>query len=101
MNVTYRNALISCTTDEFLDLCRKGLFDNGQGTAATGAAKGQSMPEFVRQGMTDVVPVYGCVVTLKDNSLPPETPVGRQSITATQNCDDGTVDLKYGRGSCE
>lgn len=97
MNVTYRNALITCTTDEFLDLCRKGLFDKERGAGAAG----QGMAEFVRQGMADVVPVYGCVVTLKDHTPSPEIPAGGPSITATQNCEDGAIDLKYGRGACE
>lgn len=99
MNVTYRNALISCTTDEFLDLCRKGLFDNGQGAA--GSSKGQGMAEFVRQGMADGVPVYGCAVALKDHAPRPDFPAGGQPITVTQNCEDGTIDLKCGRGACE
>ena len=94
MNVTYRDALITCTTDEFLDLCRKGLFNKERGTGLAG----QGMAEFVRQGMADVVPVYGCVVTLKDHVSPPEIPVGGQSITATQNCEDDTIDLKCGPG---
>ena len=100
MNVTYRDALITCTTDEFLDLCRKGLFDKERG-AVNGLENGQGMAEFVRQGMADVVPVYGCVVTLKDHTPSPEIPAGGQSITATQNCATGAIDLKYGRGACE
>ena len=58
MQVTYKEALITCTTEEFLELCKQGLFSK---SIADNKSE-QSHNDWRKQGTLLVTPVYGCVV---------------------------------------